>query len=554
MSILDAPQALLALGRAGLLRPINPLHLMDAGKALRRWGVSYAGGIAAAAALHPHDVFVIDDAGEVTWSEMDRRSNALAHALARRGIASGDLVAVLSRNHRGFIDATAALAKLGADTLYLNTGFAGPQLREVLAREQPVAVIYDEEFTELVGDGAHVPIRVLSWAGPPGPASATGVTGAAKPLSATKAGVPPAGQIPTIDDLIGEGPDTPPPASGRVGRTIILTSGTTGTPKGAPREQTGGVNPAVSMLDRIPYRNGEVTLVPAPLFHSWGFGNLTMGLLLNSTFVLHRHFDAESVLADIEAHRANVLVAVPVMLQRILELPTRTRRRYDTSSLRIVPLSGSSIPAGVVTRWMDEFGDNIYNLYGSTEVGWVSIATPADLRRDPRTAGRPPLYTDVRLLDDHGADVAPGDTGRIFVKSELLFEGYTGGGKKEVVDGYMSTGDTGRIDGDGLLYVEGRDDEMIVSGGENVFPREVEDLLSAHPDVVESAVIGVPDDEFGQRLKAFVVVRDGANLDADGVRSHVRANLARFKIPRDVELVDEIPRNATGKILKTHLS
>ena len=333
-----------------------------------------------------------------------------------------------------------------------------------------------------------------------------------------------------------------------------MTSGTTGTPKGAPREQKSGVNPAVSMLDRIPYRQGEVTLVPAPLFHSWGFGNLTMGLLLNSTFVLHRHFDAESVLADIQTHRANVLVAVPVMLQRILELPPRTRKRYDTSSLRIVPLSGSSIPAGIVTRWMDEFGDNLYNLYGSTEVGWVSIATPADLRHDPRTAGRPPLHTDVRLLDGAGVPVPAGETGRIFVKSELLFDGYTGGGQKEIIDGYMSTGDTGRFDAEGRLYVEGRDDEMIVSGGENVFPREVEDLLSAHPDIVESAVIGVPDDEFGQGLKAFVVVRDGADLDADGVRAHVHKNLARFKVPRDVELVAEIPRNATGKILKTHLS
>jgi acyl-CoA synthetase (AMP-forming)/AMP-acid ligase II len=549
MSILDGPQALLTLGRAGLLRPVNPLHLMDAGKALKRWGVSYAGGIAAAAALHPHDVFVIDDAGALTWSEMDRRSNALAHALGRRGIVSGDLVAVLSRNHRGFIDATAALAKLGADTLYLNTGFAGPQLREVLARERPVAVIYDEEFAELLGDGADVAIQVLSWAGPPpGPTART--TAAKKPASRSTA----AAAIPTIDELIGEGPDTPPAASGRVGRTIILTSGTTGTPKGAPREQTSGVNPAVSMLDRIPYRQGEVTLVPAPLFHSWGFGNLTMGLLLNSTFVLHRHCDAEAVLADIQTHRANVLVAVPVMLQRILELPASTRRRYDTSSLRIVPLSGSSIPAGIVTRWMDEFGDNLYNLYGSTEVGWVSIATPADLRHDPRTAGRPPLHTDVRLLDGAGRQVAPGKLGRIFVKSELLFDGYTGGGQKEIVDGYMSTGDTGRFDSEGRLYVEGRDDEMIVSGGENVFPREVEDLLSAHPDIVESAVIGVPDDEFGQRLKAFVVVREGADLDADGVRTHVRKNLARFKIPRDVELVAEIPRNATGKILKTQLS
>ncbi len=553
MSILDAPHALLTLGRAGLLRPQNPLHLVGAGKAIKRWGVSYAGGIAAAAALHPDNLFLIDDAGSLTWSDVDRRSNALAHALARRGITAGDLVAVLSRNHRGFVDATAALAKIGADTLYLNTGFAGPQLREVLVRERPVALIYDEEFTDLVGDGADVALRILSWVGPPAPdaarRAATGVKARSKAIS-SKATTSP---IPTLDELIAEGPESPPPGSGRVGSTIILTSGTTGIPKGAPREQTSGVHPAISMLDRIPYREGEVTLVPAPLFHSWGFGNLSIGLLLNATFVLHRHFDPESVLADIEAHRANVLVAVPVMLQRILELPARTRRRYDTSSLRIVPLSGSSIPAGIVTRWMDEFGDNLYNLYGSTEVGWVSIATPTDLRRDPRTAGRAPLYTQIRVLDGAGEQVPTGEVGRIFVESDLLFEGYTGGGHKEVIDGYMSTGDTGRLDADGLLHVEGRDDEMIVSGGENVFPREVEDLLSSHPDIIESAVVGVPDDEFGQRLKAFVVVRDGATLGADDVRAHVKANLARFKIPRDVELVAVLPRNATGKILKTQL-
>jgi fatty-acyl-CoA synthase len=241
------------------------------------------------------------------------------------------------------------------------------------------------------------------------------------------------------------------------------------------------------------------------------------------------------------------------MLQRILELPADVRRRYDTSSLRIVPLSGSAIPAGLVDRWMDEFGDNLYNLYGSTEVGWVSIATPEDLRADPTTAGRPPMHTVVKLLDEDGREVPAGATGRIFVGSELLFEGYTGGGGKEIIDGLMSTGDTGHFDAQGRLHVEGRDDEMIVSGGENVFPREIEDLLSEHADIVEVAVVGVPDAEFGQRLKAFVVRRDGSTLDEAGVKAKVKAELAGFKVPRDVEFVDELPRNATGKVLKREL-
>jgi fatty-acyl-CoA synthase len=289
------------------------------------------------------------------------------------------------------------------------------------------------------------------------------------------------------------------------------------------------------------------------MFHSWGFTNMSLGLVLGTTIVLRRRFDPEDALADVARHRAQVLVAVPVMLQRILELPRRVRRRYDTSSLRVVPLSGSAIPGDLATRWMDTFGDNLYNLYGSTEVGWATIATPEDLRADPATAGRPPLDTVVKLLDGHGREVRRGEEGRIFVGSELLFEGYTGGGGKEVIDGLMSTGDTGWFDDAGRLHVSGRDDEMIVSGGENVFPREVEDLLSGRDDVVEAAVVGVEDPEFGQRLKAFVVLRGGADLTEDEVQAFVRENLARYKVPREVVFLDELPRNATGKILKREL-
>ena len=528
MDVGDSFALMRVLARAGLLRPVPPHRLAAAGLAVRHFGVNYAGGFAAAAARRPDRTCVIDDRGTLSWGEVDRRSNALANSLAVKGVGEGDTVAMLCRNHRGFVEATAALSKLGATTLYLNTGFAGPQLREVLAREQPVALVHDEEFTELVTASADVALKLVAWH-----------TG-------------PAAQ-PTFEQLIAAGDTAPPPPPSRPGRTIILTSGTTGTPKGAPRDQVTTMGPVIAMLDRIPYREGETMVVSAPLFHSWGFGNMSLGLLLASTLVLRRRFDPEQTLADIARHRAGALVAVPVMLQRILELPAHVRRRYDTSSLRIVPLSGSAIPAGLATRWMDEFGDNLYNLYGSTEVGWVTIATPADLRADPATAGRPPRHTVVRLLDGRGREVPTGRTGRIFVGSELLFDGYTGGGSKEIVDGLMSTGDTGRFDASGRLHVEGRDDEMIVSGGENVFPREVEDLLVSHPDVVEAAVVGVDDDEFGQRLKAFVVVRGGASLTVDAVQDLIRANLARFKVPREVVFIDELPRNTTGKVMRSEL-
>jgi fatty-acyl-CoA synthase len=216
-----------------------------------------------------------------------------------------------------------------------------------------------------------------------------------------------------------------------------------------------------------------------------------------------------------------------------------------------VPVSGSALPGPISQRWMDLFGDNLYNLYGSTEVAWATIATPKDLRAAPGTAGRPPRGTVVRLYDEGGEPVTePGATGRIFVGNELQMEGYTGGGGKDVIDGLMSSGDVGHFDDDGRLFIDGRDDDMIVSGGENVFPSEVEELLQGHDAVEEVAVIGVDDDEMGQRLKAVVVVRRGAELTEREVKDHVKANLAGYKVPREVEFIDELPRNATGKVLK----
>ena len=270
--------------------------------------------------------------------------------------------------------------------------------------------------------------------------------------------------------------------------------------------------------------------------------------------VLRRRFDPEDMLRTIRDHHAQVLVAVPVMIQRILALPEETLNKYWLPSLRIVSLSGSALPGELAISWMDRFGDNIYNFYGSTEVGQVSIATPADLRAAPGTAGRPPRGTVVRLYDGSGREVRQGEVGRIFAGSEMSFEGYTGGGGKEIIDGLLSSGDVGRFDAQGRLFVDGRDDEMIVSGGENVFPREVEDLLADHADIEEVAVIGVEDAEWGQRLKAFVVAREDGQLDEETVKEYVKANLARYKVPRDVVFLEELPRNATGKVLKRELT
>ncbi|HEX4186596.1 MAG TPA: acyl-CoA synthetase [Solirubrobacteraceae bacterium] len=515
----------------GMLRPTRPDRAVRSAAALRRWGPTPAAAYAGAAIRFPGRAALIDDRGTLTFAEVQQRTNALASGLAKAGIGEGDGVAIMCRNHRGFIEATVACSKLGASALYLNTAFAAPQLADVLAREQPSAVVYDEEFAGLVADGAEGRSRFVAWHEPGQPAA-----------------------DPLLEDLIAHGDPGERAAPAERGRVVILTSGTTGAPKGAARKEPDSLEPMAAMLSKIPLRAQGATMIAAPMFHSWGFAHFTLSLPLASTLVLRRRFDPEDTLRAVAHHRASALALVPVMLQRILDLGPERIARYDTHALKVIALSGSALPGELATRTMDLFGDILYNLYGSTEVAWATIATPADLRAAPGTAGRPPLGTVVKLLDADGREAAPGDPGRIFVANEMMFDGYTGGGGKEIIGGLMSTGDVGHFDEDGRLFVDGRDDEMIVSGGENVFPREVEDLLADHAAIEEAAVVGVPDDEFGQRLKAFVVTRDGERLDEQGVQQYVKQNLARFKVPREVVFMSELPRNATGKVLKRVLA
>ncbi len=522
----------------GMFEPMRPGKVLRSLTALRRWGATPAGAYTGAAARYPGRGAVVDERGSLTFEELHRRTNALARELNKAGISEGDGVAIMCRNHRGFIEATVACSKLGAGALYLNTAFAGPQITDVLEREDPLAVIYDEEFSDLVSEGAARRVRFVAWS-----------ESAAR--SSTR---PPASSAdPLLEELIARGgvSDRQPPAE--KGRVVILTSGTTGTPRGAARSQSDSIEPAAALFSKIPLKARETTMIAAPMFHSWGFAHFMMGLPLVSTLLLRRKFDPEETLKAVAQHSASTLVLVPVMLQRILDLPPETIARYDVRCLRVIAVSGSALPGELATRAMDTFGDVLYNLYGSTEVAWATIATPEDLRAAPGTAGRPPIGTVVKLLDADGREVRPGEGGRIFVANELMFEGYTGGGSKEIVGGLMSTGDVGRFDESGRLFVDGRDDEMIVSGGENVFPREVEDLLADHGEIGEVAVVGVEDQEFGQRLTAFVVVREGAGLTAEAVKVYVKENLARYKVPRDVVFVEELPRNATGKVLKREL-
>lgn len=513
-------EALTALLFASTPTPQAPYGLWRALPELWRWRSSPAGIFAVGARRFPHRLAVVDDERALTFAELDRRSNALASHWREAGIGPDTTVGLLARNSTMFIETMAAAQKLGAHLVFLNTGFAPPQVADVLADEHIDALVHSNDLEEAV---ALVPSR----------------------------------QRISGDDVaraIAEGdrrPLAPPRSSGRV---VVLTSGTTGRPKGAARGPGGNVLDAAALLTTIPLMSGDTAVIPAPLFHGLGLVTATFSLALGSTIVLRPSFDAELTLQDVHQNGARVLVTVPAMLQRILALPRNRLLSYDTSSLRVIVSGGAQLTASLARAAAERFGDVLYNVYGSTEVALATVATPRDLRIAPGTAGRPVPGVEVRIVDDGDHELPPDQIGRILVGSRLRFDGYTGGGYKPVIDGLLATGDLGRVDRLGRVFVEGREDEMIISGGENVFPAEVEEVLSAHPDVAEVAVVGVPDAEFGQRLRAFVVVHPGASSDGEELRSYVRARLARFKTPREIVFRQRLPRTATGKVRKRELS
>ena len=512
------------VSRAGFIGGNSPGTSLKVLRALRDYG-PFGAASRIAAIRHGNQIAIHDDFGELTFNEMDQQINRLAKGFRSRGLGEGSTIGILCRNHRMPLIAAFAASRAGISAVWLNTGFSGPQLREVVEREGVELLVHDEEFEELVGERKPGGGRLVCCAGDPAPDR--------------------------IEDLIAESDPLAPPIPSKPGRIVLLTSGTTGTPKGAPRTEPRSLTIPGAVLERMPMGAGEATIIGPPVFHGTGLMISLLSIGLGSKLVLRRRFDAARLLDDMEEHQVSTVCVVPVMLQRMLAVDDARER--DLSSLKAIFCAGSQLPGDAATRTLDTFGEVLYNLYGSTEVSVATLATPADLRADPTCVGRPALGAKVKILDEDGSPVGKGETGTIYVGSVSPFEGYTGGGGKKIVNGLMASGDVGHFDEEGRLHIDGRDDEMIVSGGENVFPHEVEEVISSSPGVAEAVVVGVDDEEFGQRLRAFVVKVPGQEVTADEIRDLVKSNLARYKSPRDVVFLDELPRNPTGKVLKRQL-
>ncbi|MCW2957415.1 MAG: putative fatty-acid-CoA synthetase FadD [Solirubrobacterales bacterium] len=520
-------QSLTALARAGVVGLESPGKLYAIADAMRRFG-PFGAAPKIAALRHGAYPAIADEWGEITFDELEEQVNRLTNAWRAQGLGEGATIGILCRNHRAPLIASFAASRLGASGVWLNTAFSPRQVKEVAEREGVDFLVYDEAFEDVVGE-----------------------------IAPTHGKIPCATEDPADDafrKLVAGGDPTPTPPPAKPGRIVLLTSGTTGTPKGAPRAEPKSLVLPGALLQRMPMKSREATVIGPPLFHGTGLIIALLAISLGSKLVLRRRFDAKELLEDIERHHATGICVVPVMLQRVLALGEDEVKAHDLSSLHVVFCAGSQLPAEVATKATAMLGDVIYNLYGSTEVAVATLATPQDVREAPNSVGKPALGAKVVILDDKGAPLPQGETGRIFVGTTSPFEGYTGGGSKDIIDGMMSTGDVGHFDADGRLYIDGRDDEMIVSGGENVFPREIEELLVTHPAVEDAAAIGVQDADFGQRLRAFVVKRAGQETTAEELQAFVKDNTARYKSPREVIFVEELPRNPTGKILKRELA
>ncbi|QBS40894.1 acyl-CoA synthetase [Nocardia sp. CS682] len=525
---LETVKALGVLRSRGVSDPRKPLETIRTIKESKIFGPQ-ATLIRHAARITPDSPGLADERGELTYGELDKQSTAIARGLQAAGITEGTVVGVLARDHRGLILAMVAAGKLGVRVALMNTGFAKPQFAEVCQRENVKAMLHDSEFLDLLDAlPADLP-RFLTWVD----------EGTELPEGAQ-----------TLDDLAAANSTEELPKPAKPGGFIILTSGTTGLPKGATRSKVSPLATA-QFLDRIPFPYQGAQVIVSPIFHSTGFGTGLVGMAMGNKVVVRRRFDAEATLGLIADHKAELLVAVPTMLHRMTELDPAIRAKYDTSSLKAIVLAGSALSPELTMKATKVFGPVLYNVYGSTECSVATVANPEELALSPGTVGRPPITCEVRLYDDNDKQVtAINTTARIFIRSGTPFEGYSDGRNKQIIDGFMSSGDVGHIDEHGLLMVDGRDDDMIVSGGENVFPQEVENLLLERPDIFDAAVVGVDDAEFGKRLRAFVVPEPGQTPDGEEIKAYVKNNLARYKVPREVIFLDDLPRNPTGKLLR----
>jgi fatty-acyl-CoA synthase len=517
------------------------------------------------AAAHPDKEAIVEygtsGVRRFTWGELDATINRLANALVARGVRGGSRVALMLPNSSEYLIAQQALARLGASAVQIGYRLKAGEVAFILDNSEPVVTIVYSEYVATMLDarkqsGKGGALIVCGDDAPAGEAEVSARSGSAGPRSA------PEGRAEVSADwdrvIAAASPDMPArQQGGDGGGVIVYTSGTTGKPKGASRAwRRTGFESVADMIYQVGMRADDRHLCVCPLYHSAAPAFVAIMLSLGATIVLQNHFDPEGALDIIQKERVTCSLMVPTMLIRMSNLPAETLARYDTRSLRWVMSAAAPLTTEAARRFMDQFGPVLWNFYGATETGLVTLAGPHDHVSRPGTIGKKLRATDIRLLDDSGAIVPTGEVGELYARTPTLISGYHGNDdatRSAQRDGFFSVGDVGRVDADGYYYLESRKHDMVISGGVNIYPLEIEEHLSTHPAILEAAVVGVPDPEWGETLRAFIVLRDGQQLTESDVVTFCRDALADYKRPRKVTFVTELPRNPTGKILKREL-
>jgi fatty-acyl-CoA synthase len=486
----------------------------------------------------PEKEAIIEGDRRITWGEFDASINRLCHALAARGVRGGDRVAMMLPNGADYLIAQAALARIGGVAVQIGYRLKAGEVAYILGNAEPRAILAHAQFADTI-------------------ASARDEARSQAPVLLVGGGDP---RFETWEDATrGQPADAPPrgTARGEGGGVIVYTSGTTGKPKGAARQwKQTGLDSVADVIYSVGMRADDRHLVLCPLYHSAAPAFVAIMFSLGATCVLMNHFDPEGALALIEKERITSTLVVPTMLVRITALPEEVRRKYDTSSLRWVMSGAAPLATEVARRFQDQFGPILWNFYGATETGFVTLAGPADHTGRPGTVGRAVRGNEIRVLGEDGRALPRGEVGELYARNSMLIAGYhrnEDATRSSMRDGFFSVGDLARVDGDGFYYLESRKHDMVISGGVNIYPREIEDLLHTHPAILEVAVIGVPDPEWGETLRACVVKRPGHSITEQEVIDFCRGPLADYKRPRQVRFLDELPRNPTGKVLKREL-
>jgi fatty-acyl-CoA synthase len=534
----DARFAVDVIRKTGIARPPRLRGLATFARAARHTKIGPHVAIMWHAQMTPDKECVVDGDRRLTWRDFDQEVNKLGHALAARGGAGGRVACMLG-NGVEYLITQQALARIGGTAVQIGYRSKPAEIAFILTNAEPQAAVvgaaYLPVFAEAMQQAGQHP-RVI-------------VVGAGEPTRLADR---------WEDATAGQDGSAPPRALGDTGGGVIVyTSGTTGKPKGAARnwKQTG-LDSVADLMVRVGMHTDDRHLVACPLYHSAAPAFVAMMMSLGATCVLLDHFEPEAALAMIARERITSTMMVPTMLHRMAGLPEDVRKKYDTSTLRWVMSGAAPLPTETARQFQDRFGPLLWNFYGATETGTVTLAGPRDHLTRPGTVGRALRGNQVRLLDDDGHEVPLGGVGEVYVRNSMLIAGYhrnQDATSKSIRDGYFSVGDLGRRDADGYLYMESRKHDMVISGGVNIYPREIEDHLHTHPSIQDVAVVGVPDPEWGESLRAFVVLRPGASMTETEVSDWCRSHLADYKRPRQVVFIAELPRNPTGKILKREL-